>query len=101
MDIDDTPTRASQIRKHRLFKGEIPVQNPMPRGIFCTETGILVRIAGLEPLWTVAWIGTVDHMGDAQFIDEFGCEKGTWTHENPGVEVGRRLPKVVWNGGQH
>jgi hypothetical protein len=101
MDIDDASTRASQIRKHRLFKGGIPVQNPVPRGILCTETGILMGIAGLEPLWTVAWVGTVNDVGDAALVGELRGQMRPGTHENAGVEVGGRLPKVVWNGGQH
>jgi len=101
VDVDDTPAWASQIGKHRLFKGWIPVQNLVLQCVGCTETGILVRIASLEPYRTVLWEGTVDDMRDATFIGEFGSEKGPGTHENAGMEVGRRLPNVVWYRDQH
>jgi hypothetical protein len=95
VDVDDTASGASQIRKQRLFKGGIPVQNPVRQGVMRTETGIHARELGPEPRRTVLREGTVDDMGDAAFIDELGGQIRPGTHENAGVEVGRRLAKIV------
>jgi hypothetical protein len=95
MDIDDSTAWASQIGKQGLFEGRIPVQNAVAQCIRCAQAGILMRIPKLKPLGTIAGKGTVDDVRNPPFIGEARRKKGTWSDEDPGMEVGRGLAKVV------
>jgi hypothetical protein len=101
VDVDNTSTRASEIRKKSLFEGRIPVEDAVPRGIRCTQTRVSIRVFGSKPLRTVLRIGAVDDVGYASFVDESRRKKGTGANEDSGMEVGGRVPKIVWYRDQH
>lgn len=100
MDVDD-PIVATKKRLQDALKSKIPVQEVRLGGIGRTQTDIPVWMLGVKPLGTIAWIGTIDDMGDAPFIHEPGREEGARSHENACVEVGGRLPKILGDRDEH
>jgi hypothetical protein len=83
------------------LKQKIPVQDVRLGGVGGIEANIAVGVLGPKPLRTVVCKGAVDDVRDSPLIDEARRQKGSRSDENPGMEVGRGLSKVLWYGDQH
>jgi hypothetical protein len=96
VDVDN-PIVAPQTGLQDALKQKIPVQNVVLGRVEGVETDIPVWVFGSKPLGAVVCKGTIDDMGDAPLIDEARGQEGPRSHEDAGMEVGRRLAKVVRN----
>jgi hypothetical protein len=96
VDVDD-PIIPSQTGLENSLKQKIPVQDVVIGRVEGIETDIPVWVFRPKPLGAVMCKGTIDDMGDATFIHEARRQKGPRSHEDAGMEVGRRLAKVVRN----
>jgi hypothetical protein len=100
MDVDNSVV-LPQERLEDALKQTIPVQNVRLERIGGVDTHILVWVFRPEPLGAIVWKGTIDDVGDASFIHELGGQVGSRSHENPRMEVGRRLSEILGDGNQH
>jgi hypothetical protein len=100
VDVDDSIV-TPQTRLQDALKQKIPVQDVCVGRVGGVEANIAAGVLGPKPLRTVLCKGAVDDVRDSPFIHEAGRQKGSRSDENPGMEVGRGLSKVLWYGDQH
>jgi hypothetical protein len=101
VDVDDAIRSCTQKALERFLEQRIPIQNVVDRGVQRPETDVPGRADGVEPGGTILGEGTVDDVGNPVLADKGRSEHRTGSNENAGMEVGRRLAKIVWNGSQH
>ena len=93
--VDNTTARSTQKGVEGLLKLGIPVQDDIARTVGCINADIVARSLGLKPCRAIPRSSTIDDVRDAALIHELRGQKRPGSDENAGVEVGRRLAKVV------
>jgi hypothetical protein len=101
VDVDDAIWTRTQKALERFLKERIPIQNVVDRGVQRPETDVAGRADVFEPGGTILGEGTVDDVGNPVLADKGRSQHCSRPNENAGMEVGRRLAKIVWNGSQH